>query len=84
MARPIKNVTVTRRVSEAENPINAGPRLRVGLLFVLADETFFMGRAIDSTLDCSFEGYALQSCVASCDRTTASAAFPVARRDTRF
>ena len=51
MAHPIKNVTVTRRVSEAENPINAGPRLRVGLLFVLADGTIFIGRAIANQPD---------------------------------
>ncbi len=50
MARSEKNVTVTRRVSEAEQRekpyIDTGPRLRVGLLCVDADGTCFSERAI--------------------------------------
>ncbi len=57
MARSEKNVTVTRRVSEAEqreNPyIDTGPRLRVGLRCVDTNVTFFSDRAIRRS--CSFK-----------------------------
>ncbi len=45
MARSEKNVTVTRRVSETEqrdkSSMDTGPRLRVGLLCVDAEGSFF-------------------------------------------
>ena len=46
VGRFIKNVAVTRRVSEAENLMRTGPRLRVGLLFAITEGPFFMGRTM--------------------------------------